>query len=91
MARTFDSPRHDALREFLVKKRKERGLRQVDVAKRLKRRQDYVSYVETGQKLVEVLELMDWAEAVGFDAQDAISATDGCIAESPAFHRPEID
>jgi hypothetical protein len=29
MARTFDSPRHDALREFLVKKRKEAGLREV--------------------------------------------------------------
>jgi transcriptional regulator with XRE-family HTH domain len=91
MARTFDSPRHEALREFLVKKRKEAGLRQVDLAKRLKRRQDYVSYVETGQKLVKVLELMEWAEAVGFDAQDAISATDSCIAESPAFHRPEMD
>jgi hypothetical protein len=38
MVRTFDSPRHDALREFLVKKRKEAGLRQVDLAKRLKRR-----------------------------------------------------
>jgi hypothetical protein len=38
MARTFDSPRRDALREFLVKKRKEAGLRQVDLAKRLKRR-----------------------------------------------------
>jgi transcriptional regulator with XRE-family HTH domain len=91
MARTFDSPRHDALREFLVKKRKEAGLRQVDLAKRLNRRQDYVSCVETGQKLVEVLELMEWAEAVGFDAQDAIDATDSRIAGSPAFHRREID
>jgi transcriptional regulator with XRE-family HTH domain len=89
MARTFDSPRHDALRQFLAKKRKEAGLRQIDLAKRLKRRQDYVSYVETGQKLVEVLELMEWAEAVGFDAQDAINATDDCISESPAS--PEID
>ena len=74
MAHTFDSPRHDALREFLVKKRKEAGLRQVDLAKRLKRRQDYISYVETGQKLVEVVELMEWAEAIGFDPKDAIKA-----------------
>jgi hypothetical protein len=62
MARTYDSPRHDALRRFLVQQRKNAGLRQVDLAKRLKRRQDYVSYVETGQKLVEVVELMEWAE-----------------------------
>jgi hypothetical protein len=74
MARTFDSPRHDALRRFLVQQRKNAGLRQVDLAKRLKRRQDYVSYVETGQKLVEVVELMEWAEVIGFDAQDAIKA-----------------
>jgi hypothetical protein len=50
MARPIDSPRHKALRDFLVEKRKEAGLRQVDLAKRLKRRQDYVSYVETGPK-----------------------------------------
>jgi hypothetical protein len=74
MARTFDSPRHDALREFLVKKRKEAGLRQVDLAKRLKRRQDYINYVETEQKLVEVVELMEWAEAIGFYPKDAIKA-----------------
>jgi transcriptional regulator with XRE-family HTH domain len=74
MARTFASPRHDALRQFLVEKRKKAGLRQVDLAKRLKRRQDYISYVETGQKLVEVVELMQWADAIGFDARDAIKA-----------------
>jgi transcriptional regulator with XRE-family HTH domain len=82
MARTFDSPRQKALRDFLVKKRKEAGLRQVDLAKRLKRRQDYISHVETGQKLVEVVELMEWAEAIGFDAWDAIKAlgpTDGSV------------
>jgi len=74
MARTFDSPRHAALRNFLVQQRKKAGLRQVDLAKRLKRRQDYISYVETGQKLVEVVELMEWADAIGFDAHDAIKA-----------------
>jgi hypothetical protein len=74
MARNLDSPRHDALRLFLVEKRKKAGLRQVYLAKLLKRRQDYVSYVETGHKLVEVVELMEWAEAIGFDPRDAIKA-----------------
>ena len=72
MARTFDSARHEALRAFLVEKRDKSGLRQVDLAKRLKRHQDYISYVETGQKLVEVVELMEWAEALEFDAGEAI-------------------
>ena len=74
MARSFDSPQHEALRAFLVQQRKKAGLRQVDLAKRLKRRQDYISYVETGQKLVEVVELMEWADAIGFDPKDAIKA-----------------
>jgi transcriptional regulator with XRE-family HTH domain len=50
MARTFASPRHDALRAFLAEKRKAAGLKQADLAKLLKRGQDYVSDVETGQK-----------------------------------------
>lgn len=74
MARSLDSPRHQALRAFLVERRKKAGLRQVDLAERLKRRQDYISYVETGQKVVEVVELMEWAEAIGFDPKDAIKA-----------------
>jgi transcriptional regulator with XRE-family HTH domain len=72
VARTFASPRHEALRIFLIERRKAAGLRQVDLAKRLKRGQDYVSYVETGQKLVDVVELMEWADAIGFDAREAI-------------------
>lgn len=72
MARTLDSPRHEALRAFLVEQRKKAGLRQVDVAKRLRRAQSYVTYVETGQKIVEVVELMEWADAIGFDAREAI-------------------
>jgi transcriptional regulator with XRE-family HTH domain len=74
MARTFASPRHEALRAFLAEKREQSGLRQVDLAKRLKRGQDYVSYVETGRKIVGVVELTEWAEAIGFDPKEAIKA-----------------
>ena len=79
MARAFASPRHEALRTFLVEQRKVAGLRQVDLAKRLKRGQDHISDVETGQKIVSVVELMEWAHAIGFDACDGIRR----IAKSP--------
>jgi ribosome-binding protein aMBF1 (putative translation factor) len=72
MARAFSSPRHRALAELLAKKRQDAGFRQVDLAKKLKRRQDYVSDIETGQKVMSVVELMEWAEAIGFDPQEAI-------------------
>ncbi len=72
MARVFASPRHEALRAFLLEQRQRAGLRQVDLAKRLKRGQDYVSNVETGQKIVNVVELMEWADAIGFDPREAL-------------------
>ena len=72
MAGTLGSPRHEALRAFLVECRNKAGLRQVGLAKRLHRTQSYVTYVETGQKHVAFVELMEWAEAIGFDPQEAI-------------------
>jgi transcriptional regulator with XRE-family HTH domain len=72
MVRTGQSPRHEALRAFLVERRDKGGLSQADLAKRLRRSQSYVSYVETGQKLVDVVEMMEWAEAIGFDAGEII-------------------
>ncbi len=72
MVRTLDSPRHEALRAFIVEQRNKADLRQVDVAKRLGRSQSYVTYVETGQKLIDVVELMEWADAIGFNPRDAI-------------------
>ena len=72
MSRTLDNRRHEALRAFLVERRDKAGLSQTDLAKRLRRSQSYVSYVETGQKLVEVVEMMEWAEAIGFDVSEII-------------------
>jgi transcriptional regulator with XRE-family HTH domain len=72
MARAFSSPYHEVLRLFLIEKRKKAGLTQTDLAKRLRRRQDYVSDIETGQKLVLVAELMEWADAIGFDPREAL-------------------
>jgi transcriptional regulator with XRE-family HTH domain len=77
MARTFSSPQHDALRAFLAKKRIDADVTQTALAKRLKRRQDYVSDIETGQKVVSVIELMEWSAALGFDPQAAIRMLKG--------------
>jgi hypothetical protein len=46
-------------------------LRQVDVAERLERYQSYVSHVG-GQKVMDVVELMAWAEAIGLDPVEAM-------------------
>jgi ribosome-binding protein aMBF1 (putative translation factor) len=73
MSRTLDARRHEALRALLVERRKIAGLRQVDLAKRLGRSQSYVSNIEIGQKRIALIELIEWAEAVGFDPEEAIA------------------
>ena len=69
MSRTLDARRHEALRAFLVERRKIAGLRQIDLAKWLGRTQSYVSNIEIGQKRIALIE---WAEAIGFDPEEAI-------------------
>lgn len=73
MSRTLDARRHETLRAFLVERRKSAGLRQVDLAKRLSRTQSYVSNIEIGQKRIALIELVEWAEALGFDPEEAIT------------------
>jgi transcriptional regulator with XRE-family HTH domain len=73
MSRTLGTRHHEALRAFLVEHRKIAGLRQVDLAKRLGRTQSYVSNIEIGQKRIALIELIEWAEAIGFDPEEAIT------------------
>jgi transcriptional regulator with XRE-family HTH domain len=73
MSQTLDARRHEALRTFLVERRKIAGLRQVDLAKHLGRTQSYVSNIEIGQKRIALIELIEWAEAIGYDPEEAIT------------------
>lgn len=81
MSRTLQSPRHLALTQFLIKKRKTAGLTQADVAKKLHRYQSFVATVEGGQRKIDVVELMAFAEAIGFDAREAIKRLSSVAAD----------
>ncbi|MCK1543480.1 helix-turn-helix transcriptional regulator [Bradyrhizobium sp. 160] len=72
MSRTLQSTRHEALRLFLIEKRKKAGLTQTEVAAKLKRYQSFVASVETGQRKLDVVQLIAFAEAIGFDTREAI-------------------
>lgn len=67
MPRTLGSARHARLAELLIRHREEAGLTQAEVAKRLGRHQPFVSGIEAGQRRVDVVELLDLAEAIGID------------------------
>jgi transcriptional regulator with XRE-family HTH domain len=72
LSRTLGSPRHRALVDLIIQERKARDLTQVQVAKKLRRYQSYITLLETGQRRLDVIEFMDIAEAIGFDPRAAI-------------------
>ena len=72
MSETVRSPRHEILRAFIVEKRKKAGLTQVELAAKLGRDQSFVANIESGQRRIDVVELLDIAAAIGFDPREAI-------------------
>jgi transcriptional regulator with XRE-family HTH domain len=72
MSRTLRSPRQKALIALLIEQRKKSGLTQAQLAKRLRRYQSVVATVESGQRRIDVIEFLDFADAIGFDPIDAI-------------------
>lgn len=72
MSRTINSPVHDALVAYLRNARKAAGMTQLDVARLLDRHQSFVATVEAGQRRIDVVELIAFANAIGFDASNAV-------------------
>jgi transcriptional regulator with XRE-family HTH domain len=65
--------KYERLRVLLVEAREEAGLTQVELGKRLRRPQAFVSKIERGLRRVDVLEFLEIARAVGFDPHELIS------------------
>lgn len=81
MPRTLGRPRHEALRKFIVEQREKAGLTQHEASARLKRPQSFIASIETGQRRVDVVELLDLAEAMDFDPHDAVQRLLGAAAD----------
>jgi len=62
MGKTIYSRGHRTLVSKLIKARRERGLKQEDVAKLLKRTQSYVSKIEAGQRRIDIIQLKEFAK-----------------------------
>ena len=72
MSRSIRSARHRRLVELLLRHREAASLKQVDVAARLGRHQPYISNIEAGQRRVDLVELIDLSEAIGFDLHELL-------------------
>ena len=72
MPKTLRSPRQLRLIDLLVEQRKRAGLSQADLAKKLDRYQSVISAIEGGGRRVDVVELLDIAQAIGLDVHKLI-------------------
>ncbi len=62
--------------ELLVEARKEAGITQVELGKRLGRRQTFVSKFELGERRLDAAEFVAVARAVGADPHHLIQAAE---------------
>jgi transcriptional regulator with XRE-family HTH domain len=67
MPRTLYTPRHKALREFITAKRKEAKLTQAQLAKKVGLYQSFVADFERGERRLDVVQFLDFAEALDFE------------------------
>lgn len=64
--------REKKLRELLKEARLDRELRQVDVAESLGRPQSYVAKVESGERTLNFIEVLDYCKVVKLDATSLV-------------------
>jgi len=76
VAKTIRSSGHEALRDALIAARKSAGLTQADLALRLRCHQSFVARVESGERRVDVVELIVLARALEIDAAVLLAATE---------------
>lgn len=74
MATTRRSKRQKILITFLIEHRKAAGLTQAQLADQLGKSRSFITRLESGQRRVYVVELLELAEVLGFDAGKVVGA-----------------
>ena len=77
MSKTLHSHGQEVLIAALVAARKASGLTQTDLALRLRCHQSLIARIESGQRRIDVVELVVLARAIGFDPFDVLAIVEG--------------
>ena len=67
MGKTIRTKEYAVFIERMIKARMQSGLRQIDVAKKMKRPQSYISRVESGEYRLDILEVKKFAKLYNKD------------------------
>jgi transcriptional regulator with XRE-family HTH domain len=82
MAKTIRSEGHEALCAELIRIRKAQGLTQSDLASKLSCHQSMIARIESGQRRIDVVELVVLARALGTPAVSITNFVDTATPES---------
>lgn len=72
MPKSVHSERHKLLAEALSAQRRAVGMTQAQLAKALGRHQPFIANIESGERRVDLVELMDIAELIELDVESLI-------------------
>lgn len=73
MAKSVHSERHRLIATALAEQRRAKGLSQAEVAKAFGRHQPFIANIESGERRVDLVELLMIADVIGLDV-DALIA-----------------
>ncbi|MEO1640844.1 MAG: helix-turn-helix transcriptional regulator [Pseudomonadota bacterium] len=73
MPKTLGDIRHKELVRILIQKRRDAGLRQVELAQQMKVYQSLIARLESGERRVDVVELIRLGEVLGFDPAQVVA------------------
>jgi len=73
MTKSIFSKRYQCLKKILVDARNKAELSQTQLGNKLGKTQNYISKCEIGERRVDVIELIDIAEALNFDPCDIVT------------------
>lgn len=69
MAKSVHSERHRQIAAALAEQRRIKGLSQAQVAKALGRHQPFIANIESGERRIDIVELLDLAKIIDLDVQ----------------------
>lgn len=72
LGKTLGSARHKALVDLIITKREAAGLTQSQLAEKLGEYQSFVARLESGQRRIDVIEFVEIARILNFDATKAL-------------------